>query len=346
MEQVEYIAVNKLKPHPRNDYFFNNISGGKWGEFLDSISTIGIKDPLLITQDNVIVSGHQRLRAAKRLRMAEVPCIRRQYDSEDEILRDLIELNIRQRGAISDCEVMAGRRFKELKRIYGIKSGNNQRNKKNEYNKREEHDVPSSKPTKTADQLARENDVTRQQINRTIQTADSDPRLQEWNISGKTSGDAIRYIMSNMTQEEINDFINKNEDIQKVRKSDAVEYLAEKKKLQDEIYSLKTDVENKDAEIAQYKNDSKTINNAAFLELSKVEVSRAVNEADSVYDLAKETYEYFLDRLAPIKFSREMGRAIRSPTVKENMFELVDTINDWCKEMYMLLNSNSEIIDS
>ena len=337
MEQVEYIAVNKLKPHPQNDYFFNNISGGKWDEFLDSISTIGIKDPLLITQDNVIVSGHQRLRAAKRLRMAEVPCIRRQYDSEDEILRDLIELNIRQRGAISDCEVMAGRRFKELKRIYGIRNGNNQ------HNNRDGQDV---QPSKSAGQLAEESDVTQRQINRTIQVADSDPRLQNWNISGKTSGEAIRYIMSNMTPEEINDFINKNEDIQKVRKSDAVEYQAEKKKLQDEISSLKTDVENKDAEIAQYKNDSKTINNAAFLELSKVEVSRAVNEADSVYDLAKETYEYFLDKLAPIKFSREMSRAIRSPTVKENMFELVDTINDWCKEMYMLLNSNSEIIDS
>ena len=337
MEQVEYIAVNKLKPHPQNDYFFNNISGGKWDEFLDSISTIGIKDPLLITQDNVIVSGHQRLRAAKRLRMTEVPCIRRQYDSEDEILRDLIELNIRQRGAISDCEVMAGRRFKELKRIYGIRNGNNQ------HNNRDGQDV---QPSKSAEQLAEESDVTQRQINRTIQVADSDPRLQTWNITGKTSGEAIRYIMSNMTPEEINDFINKNEDIQKVRKSDAVEYLAEKKKLQDEISSLKTDVENKDAEIAQYKNDSKTINNAAFLELSKVEVSRAVNEADSVYDLAKETYEYFLDKLAPIKFSREMGRAIRSPTVKENMFELVDTINDWCKEMYALLNSNSEIIDS
>lgn len=336
MEQVEYIAVNKLKPHPQNDYFFNNISGGKWDEFLDSISTIGIKDPLLITQDNVIVSGHQRLRAAKRLRMTEVPCIRRQYDSEDEILRDLIELNIRQRGAISDCEVMAGRRFKELKRIYGIRNGNNQ------HNNRDGQDV---QPSKSAGQLAEESDVTQRQINRTIQVADSDPRLQNWNISGKTSGEAIRYIMSNMTPEEINDFINKNEDIQKVRKSDAVEYLTEKKKLQDEISSLKTDVESKDAEIAQYKNDSKTINNAAFLELSKVEVSRAVNEADSVYDLAKETYEYFLDKLAPIKFSREMGRAIRSPTVKENMFELVDTINDWCKEMYVILNSDNEIID-
>ena len=333
MEQVEYIAVNKLKPHPRNDYFFNNISGGKWDEFLDSISTIGIKDPLLITQDNVIVSGHQRLRAAKRLRMTEVPCIRRQYDSEDEILRDLIELNIRQRGAISDCEVMAGRRFDELKRIYNISNGGNRKS------------VAQVEQVKTTSQLAKENGISRAKMDKAIQVANSDPRLQTWNISGKTSGDAIRYIMSNMTPEEISDFINKNEDIQKVRKSDAVEYLAEKKKLQDEISSLKTDVESKDAEIAQYRNDSKTINNAAFLELSKVEVSRAVNEADSVYDLAKETYEYFLDKLAPIKFSREMGRAIRSPTVKENMFELVDTINDWCKEMYVLLNSDNEIID-
>ena len=50
----------------------------------------------------------------------------RSYDSEDKILKDLLETNIRQRGNIGDSSVKLGRRIRELERIYGIQQGNNQ----------------------------------------------------------------------------------------------------------------------------------------------------------------------------------------------------------------------------
>lgn len=49
----------------------------------------------------------------------------RSYDSEDKIIKDLLETNIRQRGDIGGSSVKLGRRIRELERIYGIHNGGN-----------------------------------------------------------------------------------------------------------------------------------------------------------------------------------------------------------------------------
>lgn len=64
---MQQINVNELKPHPRNNEFFDDMSGEKWQEFLDSIKTRGVIEPIVITRDKVIVSRHQRVRACKEL---------------------------------------------------------------------------------------------------------------------------------------------------------------------------------------------------------------------------------------------------------------------------------------
>lgn len=71
---VEYIPVGKLKPYDKNtrkheDYDVSQIA--------KSIEQYGFNDPIGIWgKDNIIVEGHGRLLAAKKLGMAEVPCIR------------------------------------------------------------------------------------------------------------------------------------------------------------------------------------------------------------------------------------------------------------------------------
>lgn len=42
----------------------------------ESIKEFGFKVPILLDKDNVIIAGHTRLKAAKQLGMKEVPCIR------------------------------------------------------------------------------------------------------------------------------------------------------------------------------------------------------------------------------------------------------------------------------
>lgn len=74
----------------------------------------------------IIVSGHQRVRAAKELGISSVMVDIRKYDDNDKVLKDLIETNIRQRGIGNPNPVKLGRCIKELERIYGIQNGNNQ----------------------------------------------------------------------------------------------------------------------------------------------------------------------------------------------------------------------------
>ena len=118
--------VAELTPHRNNDFFFDDIQGESWQEFVDSIKTSGVIEPVVITQDKVIVSGHQRVRACKALGIEEINAEVRIFDSEDEILKCLIETNIRQRGIGNTNPVKFGRCLKELERIYGIQQGNNQ----------------------------------------------------------------------------------------------------------------------------------------------------------------------------------------------------------------------------
>lgn len=71
---VEYIPVGKLKPYDKNtrkhaEYDVSQIA--------ESIERYGFNDPIGIWgKDNIIVEGHGRLLAAKKLGMTEVPCIR------------------------------------------------------------------------------------------------------------------------------------------------------------------------------------------------------------------------------------------------------------------------------
>ena len=120
---MKEILVSELKPHPKNDYFFDDMSGDKWNEFVESVRTSGVIEPIVITQEKIIVSGHQRVRACKELGITSINAEVRIYNDEDAIIKDLLETNVRQRGEIGGSTVKLGRRIMELERLYGIRNG-------------------------------------------------------------------------------------------------------------------------------------------------------------------------------------------------------------------------------
>lgn len=114
--------VADLKPHPMNEYLFDDIEGEKWEEFLTSVQQEGILHPLMITEDGTIISGHQRWRACLALNIPTVRCYVYQPKGdcpEDDILLALMESNLRQRGFINSPSVKLGRIMKEYERIFG-----------------------------------------------------------------------------------------------------------------------------------------------------------------------------------------------------------------------------------
>lgn len=90
---MQLININELRPHPRYSEFYDDITGEKWEEFLESIKTDGIIKPIIVTTEKVIISGHQRVRACKELGITEITCDIRTYDNEDDILLAMLLSN-------------------------------------------------------------------------------------------------------------------------------------------------------------------------------------------------------------------------------------------------------------
>lgn len=134
---MQQININELKPHPRNNEFFDDMAGEKWTELLESIQKRlndgkrGNIEPIVITNEKVIVSGHQRVRAFKELNISSIEAEVRIYDTDDDILLDLLESNIRRRGDVGGSAKKMGRRIKELERLYGIEHGGDRKSSTN-----------------------------------------------------------------------------------------------------------------------------------------------------------------------------------------------------------------------
>ena len=71
---------------------------------------------------------HTREQVAKMsgVGVGSVARYNRVMNSDDEVLLDLLESNIRRRGEIGGSAKKVGKRIKELERLYGIEHGNNQ----------------------------------------------------------------------------------------------------------------------------------------------------------------------------------------------------------------------------
>ena len=70
--EIRSVKIKELKPYDRNakkrdDTQINNVA--------ESIRQFGFVQPIVIDSNDVIVIGHCRFEAAKRLKYAEVPCI-------------------------------------------------------------------------------------------------------------------------------------------------------------------------------------------------------------------------------------------------------------------------------
>lgn len=69
--EIEYVAIDDIIPYEKNPR-----KNDKAVPFVkESISQFGFKVPLVIDENNVIVCGHTRLKAAKELGLEELPCV-------------------------------------------------------------------------------------------------------------------------------------------------------------------------------------------------------------------------------------------------------------------------------
>ena len=101
--RIEYMATDRLIPYvnnPRkNDKAVDVVAG--------SIQEFGFKNPIIVDKDNVIVAGHTRLLAARKLELEEVPVIRAEDLTEQQIKAFRLADNKTAEFAEWDMELLA-----------------------------------------------------------------------------------------------------------------------------------------------------------------------------------------------------------------------------------------------
>ena len=229
---MRMMDVDKLNPHPKNRYFFDDIDGEPWVAFLESIKTSGVIEPIIVSApDLTIVSGHQRVRACKKLGIKQVAVEERSYESEDEILKQLIETNIRQRGIGNANPVKFGRCIAELERIYGIKSGNNQHTELS----------TNGGNQKTQAELISELDTDKETYRRGKKLAELPEDIQQMVMDGKVTPSTASRVIARLSPEEQKALIAQFSGQDKVSGKEVEKYVAEIRRLSEENKRLHDD---------------------------------------------------------------------------------------------------------
>ena len=244
---MQQININDLRSHPRNNEFFDDMTGEKWAEFLESIRTSGVIEPIVITTDMVIVSGHQRVRACKELGIETVMCEIKAYNDEDSIIKDLLETNIRQRGDVGGSAKKVGLRIKELERLYGIKHGGHGSNQyvqtSNYYNS-----------ARTQEDLAKDLGLSVPSLQNYKMLSEMIPELEDLLDTGVVTTTTALAIMRNLSEDEQIKLISSLDTTKRITQSQMKKYIDEIKELK-ENPQIPSDYESTKRELKDYKQD-------------------------------------------------------------------------------------------
>lgn len=348
---MQQININELKPHPRNNEFFDDMTGEKWNEFLESVKSRGIIEPIVITPDKTIVSGHQRVRACKELGINHVMCDVHTYENEDQILQDLLETNIRQRGDVGGSAKKVGLRIRELERIYGIEHGGDHGNQYKEAK-------PNNSVLTTQSDIATQMGVSVDTLQNYKLLSEMIPELEELVDTGIVTKTTALAIMKNLSTDEQEQLISSLDTTKKITQREIQKYI-------DKINQLETDnpeikrLENKISELQTEKNilerkvkinqeDSDRFNKLKsdidFLTKQKFDLGRQIDSATELAGLTVRLQKLLETELAPIKFKRCMETLDSSDVCIENLLEILSQIDRWSDEMKKILTTKYDYI--
>lgn len=304
---MQMIEISTLKNHPRNTEFFDNIVGDKWEDFKKSIIRRGVVEGVVVTQDLVIVSGHQRVRACKELGILEVPCRITHYKDYDDntetpkddmILEDLICTNIMQRGVGNVNAQKMCKCIMELERIYGIRQGSAGSSDTDNLN------------GKTQKELAENIGVSQQQLQDYKKLNDLIPELQSLIESGSMKATVGYKIWAKMSQEEQEKFFNEigRDKIKTLTQKATEELINEKKELEDKNIKLVNEI-SKQVRLQDEINNLKIeLKNRPVLEVEKEiipndynNLKNEIKNKDTYFNNLKRDYDTKLKKLQSLE---------------------------------------------
>lgn len=87
---IKEVDISQLTPHPKNLEIYGDEDVS---ELASSIEKMGLRQPITITDNNVIISGHRRAKAYQVLGYPTIPATVQHYDSVEDEIEDLILIN-------------------------------------------------------------------------------------------------------------------------------------------------------------------------------------------------------------------------------------------------------------
>src|SRR5574344_1009261 len=302
---MQMIEINQLKTHPKNDYFFDDITGEKWEDFKNSILRRGVVEPIVVTQDLVVVSGHQRVRACKELQLLTIPCRITHYPDIDEktgtskddmILEDLISTNIMQRGVGNINAMKMARCIIELERIKGIKNGGDR--------KSDEHNVNVI----TQQDLANELQMTQQQLGRYKKLTTLIPELQDLVETGELKATIGYLVLSKLSAEEQEEVLSKigSDKLKEMTQKEVKEYIDENDKLKDDIEQYKNKINNILDLKSKIQSLEEELNNRPTIEVRVKpsdydDIKKSLNDKDVNYKNLRNEYDKKVKEMQELK---------------------------------------------
>lgn len=79
--KINYYHLDDLKPYENNPRLNDNAVD----YVANSIKEFGFKNPIIIDKNNVIVAGHTRYKACKKLKIEKVPCIKAEDLTDEQV---------------------------------------------------------------------------------------------------------------------------------------------------------------------------------------------------------------------------------------------------------------------
>lgn len=361
MNKEGKIKISELKPHPQNNFYFDDMEGDAWDSLLQSISTSGVTNAITINDKKIIISGHQRIRACNVLGINEVSYKMIQYENEEKEIKDLIESNLRQRVLGNTNPVKLGRCFDFLNDYYGFTQGGNHGN---QYTlpKEKVFTLANLNSPKNQSELAESYGITKQTMNNYMRMASMIPELEDLVDTGIVTKDTALAIIKNLSNDEQRELISSMDVTKKITKREAKKYIDEIKSLKKEnkelndyvsssttekISTLKTENERLENEnkilesqkkisdelAAQYKSQSEE-----YMEVKKKLAHMGLEpEGDyntfqatvQITELNNEISELLQNRLAPLKYQTYIFAVKNNELLKKNFMNTLSMLNDW-----------------
>lgn len=95
--EIRRRCISELRPHPKQAETYGDLPPHEFEELKNDIANRGVRTPIEITKDGIIVDGHQRVRACRELGIKKIDAIICHHQTQDDIDESFVLGNLMRR---------------------------------------------------------------------------------------------------------------------------------------------------------------------------------------------------------------------------------------------------------